>query len=87
MVILIDQKDQASLTIWRGIGGPLVKTIYFQYFSAKAEKLVDLSDDFKSFLVYNLLKGSFGFQRLLVVKREVFFANFSTGRELGWELF
>ena len=60
-----------------------MKTIYFQYFSAKAEKLVDLSGDFKSFLVYNLPKGGCGFQRLLVVEREVFFANFSMGRELG----
>jgi len=44
---------------------------------------VDLSGDFKLFLVYNPVNGGFGFQGLLVVKREMFFANFSTGRELG----
>jgi hypothetical protein len=44
---------------------------------------VDLSGDFKLFLVYNLVNGGFDFQGLLVVRREMFFANFSTGRELG----
>ena len=44
---------------------------------------MDLSGDFKLFLVYNPANGGCGFQGLLVVKREMFFANFSTGRELG----
>ena len=33
---------------------------------------MDLSGDFKLFLVYNLICGGFGFQGLLVVERDVF---------------